>query len=162
MSSIEETIANRSEYIADGMEKFTVDGVEYTGYAKYTFMWERSYLDEPKRGGKGSIENMNETYASFVTPHLIVEYSVMSIGDYRRYMKQLLPSGKNEFTVHCYDTIYEKMRDVKMYFATPQTPEYYCVANSEGKVELLGVRNYTIELIGTNSDDIVLDTESNE
>lgn len=152
MSSVEETITNRNGFIADGMESFSVDGVVYTGYAKYTFLWERSYLEEPKRNGKGSIENMNEIYASFPTAHLIVDYSVMSIGDYRTMMKQLLPNGKNEFTVHCYDPIYDKMIDVKMYFATPEKPEYYCLANSEGKVELLGVQNYTVELIGTNSD----------
>ncbi len=148
-SSVEETIANRSSYIADGMEQFTVDGVVYSGYAKYTFMWERSYVKSPVRSGDGSIGNL-ETYSTFNTAHLIVDYSVMSIGDYRNMMKQYLE--KNEFIVNCYDPIYNQMIEREMYFATPEKPEYYCLANSDGKVELLGVQNYTVELIGTNAE----------
>lgn len=148
MSSVEETIVNRSNNLADGMEKFTLDGVEYSGFAKATFMWEKSYVKSPVRSGDGSIGNL-ETYTAFKTPHYIVEYSVMSISDYRSIMKQYLT--KNEFTLKCYDPIYNEMIERKVYFATPEQPKYFTTAINE-KVYLTGVENYTIELIGTNND----------
>lgn len=149
MTDLEEILNNRSDYIADGMAKFTVDGIEYTGYSEYTFMWEKTFVENPERSTNGSMGNLNENNATFNTPHMTATYSIMTINDYRSIMKQLL--AKNEFIVTCYDPIYDKMTTNKMYFATASTPKYYTSNSSNGTVELLGVQNYTVELIGTNN-----------
>lgn len=153
---LETTLNNRSDYLANGMQAFSVkklDGsnqVVYNGYATYSFIWEKSYVKSLARSGSGAMGNLN-TYSTFKTPHLKVTYSVMTIDDYRTMMKQYLDDG-NEFIVSAYDTIYNENREYKMYFATPAEPTYYTVADTNGNgVDLVGVRDYTVELIGTNN-----------
>lgn len=149
MSDVIEILNNRENYVADGMENFTVDGVTYTNYSKYNFIWEKSYVKSPERSSNGSIGNL-DTYSTFITPHMTATYSIMSIDDYRSIMKQYLE--KNEFVVSCYDPIYNKTITARMYFATPSTPEFYYLPKEEGgSGDLIGVQNYTVELIGTNN-----------
>lgn len=151
MSDVIEILNDRSAYLADGMDKYTVDGVTYKGYSDYVFMWEKSFVKSPERSQDGSMGNLNDLYATFVTPHLTVTYSLMSIDDYRSIQKQLLE--KNEFTVSCYDPVYNRKTTNKMYFATPSAPKFYYLAREDGSgVDLIGVSNYTVELIGTNND----------
>ena len=92
-----------------------------------------------------------------MTPHLIINFSIMSIDDYRAIMRKDLE--KNEFIVECYDPIYNERITVKMYFATQQMAKLYTIASRrfdgeawEEFVEIVGVQGYTVELIGTNSD----------
>lgn len=150
MSDIIETINNRSEYVATGMGSFTVDGITYSGYSDYTFAWEKSFVKSPERSQNGSMGNLNELCPTFVTPHMIATYSLMAIDDYRSIQKQLLE--KNEFTVKCYDPVNNTQTTNKMYFATPSMPKFYSLAKDDGSgVDLIGVENYTVELIGTNN-----------
>lgn len=152
MTDIEDLINNKDNYIADGMEEFTINGTVYKGYSEYTFVWEKSYVKSPERSGDGSMGNL-DTYATFITPHMTAKYSLMSIDDYRSIMKQFLDN--NEVTVTCYDPIYNKKTTNKMYFATPSAPNFYYIPSTDGNdnktVDLLGVQNYTVELIGTNN-----------
>jgi uncharacterized repeat protein (TIGR02543 family) len=82
----------------------------------------------------------------------------MSIDDYRKIM--LLHYGANEFTVECYDPIYNRKIKVKMYFATEEMAKLYTIAQNrllpdgqwEEWVDLVGVTEYKVELIGTNND----------
>lgn len=138
------------------IHKVVIDGNEFSGYKSFTFLWEKSYVKEPTRSGSGVIGNLN-SYATFVTPHLKIDFSVMPIEDYRKLYKLLL--SKNEFQVTCYDVINNNRTTNKMYFATDQFPTLYAVAreiqlNGENKtfIELNGVRDYTVELIGTNNE----------
>lgn len=149
MTDLEDIINNSDNYVANGMGQYSIDDETYTGYKDYTFIWEKTYVQSPKRTNDGSMGNLNDIYATFVTPHMTVNYSIMTINDYRRIMKQYLE--KNEFVVTCYDPINDKQTTNKMYFATPSTPTFYYLANDNGEVELLGVQNYTVELIGTNN-----------
>lgn len=148
MTDLENIINNASNYVADGIGSYTIDGITYQNYGNYTFFWEKTYIKSLERSSNGSMGNL-ETYSTFITPHLIVNYSTMAISDYRSIMKQYL--SKNQFTVRCYDPINDKMTTNTMYFATPQTPEYYYRTEGDNKVEVVGVRNYTVELIGTNN-----------
>ena len=74
-------------------------------------------------------------------------------------MSNILPfstcTSKNEFLVTAYNVITGGTQTCKMYFAPDQMPKLYAVARKlqgEKFVEVLGVRDYTIELIGTNND----------
>lgn len=138
------------------IHKVVIDGNEFSGYKSFTFLWEKSYVKEPTRSGSGVIGNL-DSYATFVTPHLKIDFSVMPIEDYRKLYKLLL--SKNEFQVTCYDVINNNRTTNKMYFATDQFPTLYAVAreiqiNGENTtfIELNGVRDYTVELIGTNNE----------
>lgn len=140
------------------IHKVVIDGNEFSGYKAFTFLWEKSYVKEPTRSSNGVIGNLN-SYATFVTPHLKIDFALMPIEDYRKLYKLLL--SKNEFRVTCYDVINNNRTTNKMYFATDQFPTLYMVArqlaNGTDFIELSGVRDYTVELIGTNNE---LDTIS--
>jgi hypothetical protein len=70
---------------------------------------------------------------------------MMHIDDYRKLMKLL--KSKNEFQVECYDIVEDKRVTHNMYFAPPQMPIIY-----QQYLMALGIQEYSIELIGTNSE----------
>lgn len=145
------------EYEAVDIAEVKIDGNRFRNYGAYSFIWEKAYPKSPERSGNGSLGNLN-SYATFLTPHLIMDFSVMSIDDYRKIM--LLHYGANEFTVECYDPIYNRKIKVKMYFATEEMAKLYTIAQNrllpngqwEEWVDLVGVTEYKVELIGTNND----------
>lgn len=143
------------DVMGEGKEihKVVIDGIEFSGYKAFTFLWEKSYVREPTRSSNGVIGNLN-SYATFVTPHLKIDFALMPIEDYRKLYKLLL--SRNEFQVTCYDVINNERTTNKMYFATDQFPTLYMVArqlaNGTDFIELTGVRDYTVELIGTNNE----------
>lgn len=153
-TDLEDIINNKENYaITDEMKSFKIDDVIYTGVSKATFWWQKTYVESPERSDNGAMGNLNEENATFNTPHLIVEYDIMTIDTYRQLMNQQL--SKNEFVVECYDPINNVVAKHKMYLATEQKPDYYIQnwTDSEGNAQasLIGVKNYTIELIGTNN-----------
>lgn len=143
------------DVMGEGKEihKVVIDGNVFSGYKVFTFLWEKTFVKEPTRSSNGTIGNLN-SYATFITPHLKIDFSLMSIDDYRRLYKLILQ--KNEFTVTCYDIVSNTRVTKKMYFAPDQFPTLYTVARrlSTGDkfIELTGIRNYTVELIGTNNE----------
>jgi hypothetical protein len=146
----------RQNYRAEGIDKVIIDTVEFTNYKAFSFIWEKSYIKSPVRSNSGAIANL-DSYATFLTPHLKIDFSLLSIDDYRNLMK--LAYSKNEFDVTCYDVVYNTTTTNKMYFSTEEMPKLWTIAeivNSGEELEeivcLLGVQDYTVELIGTNND----------
>lgn len=145
------------EYEAVDIAEVKIDGNRFRNYGTYSFIWEKTFVKSPERSASGALGNLN-SYATFLTPHLILDFSVMSIDDYRRIM--LLHYGANEFTVECYDPIYNQKIKVKMYFGTEEMAKLYTIAQNrllpdgqwEEWVDLVGVTEYKVELIGTNND----------
>lgn len=134
----------REFYETRQLDRIKIDGNEIQGYFEYSFSDEKSYVTEPTRSASGTIENLN-SYATFLTPRLVIKYNYMHIGDYRKLMQLL--NSKNEFVVECYDIVLDKRVVHKMYHATPQMPTIH-----QRNLEVLGIRDYTVELIGTNND----------
>lgn len=158
MTEFEDILNNSTAYMADGIGEFFIDGVSYSGYGDYVFVWEKTYVKSPERSKDGSMGNL-DTYATFVTPRMKAIYPIMPISVYRTMMKQYLNKNadgefenKNKFTVKCYDTVYDEEITMEMYFATPAEPKYVYRVEEDKKVSIIGVENYTIELIGTNND----------
>ena len=147
----------RHEYEAVDIAEVKIDGNRFRNYGAYSFIWEKTFVKSPERSGNGSIGNL-DSYATFITPHLILDFSIMSIDDYRKIM--LLHYGANEFTVECYDPIYNRKIKVKMYFGTEEMAKLFTIAQNrllpdgqwEEWVDLVGVTEYKVELIGTNND----------
>lgn len=139
----------------DGVErhidKVVIDGNVFTDFSAFSFLWEKSYIKSPVRSGNGVIGNLN-SYAWFLTPHLKIDFSLMSIDSYRVLM-QLLYS-KNEFTVTCYDVVNNCDTTNKMYFSTEEMPKLFTIVEAlngnESAIELLAVQDYTVEMVGTN------------
>lgn len=121
-----------------------VDGNLIKGYFTYTFFTEKTYAKEPERSQGGQIDNLN-SYATFLTPTLKIEFNAMSMDMYRKIMK--LINSKNEFQVTAYDPVEDAFVTHNMYFSPAEYPELYIY-----NLEVLAVLNYTIELIGTNTD----------
>ena len=134
----------REFYETRQLDRIKIDGNEIQGYFEYSFIEEKSYLTSPERTASGVIDNMN-AYPSFLTPRLVIKYNYMHIGDYRQLMTLL--NSKNEFTVECYNIVKDKRVVHKMYHATPDMPTIH-----QRYLEVLGVKDYTVELIGTNAD----------
>lgn len=146
----------KERYVATDIDKVVIGGNTFKNYGDFQFAWEKSYVKTPERSANGSIGNLN-SYSTFNTPHLIINFGLMSIDDYRAIM--LLDLAQNEFVVECYDPIYNKKFKGKMYFGTPQMAKLFKIAKIrydenrwEEFVELVGVQEYTVELIGTNAD----------
>lgn len=145
------------KYEAVDIAEVKIDGNRFRNYGAYSFIWEKTFVKSPERSAYGSLGNLN-SHATFLTPHLIMDFSVMSIDDYRKIM--LLHYGANEYTVECYDPIYNRPIKVKMYFATEEMAKLYTIAQNrllpngqwEEWVDLVGVTEYKVELIGTNND----------
>lgn len=141
----------KDAYKAKDIDKVIIDGNEFTDYKAFSFLWEKSYVKSPERSSDGSITNLN-SYATFVTPHLKIDFSLMSIDSYRVLMKLLYE--RNEHIVQCYDIVKNEFTKNNMYFATEEMPKLWAIAralNGEEWVELLGVQDYIVEMIGTNT-----------
>lgn len=147
----------KSEYEAVDIDKVIIDGNTYSNYGAYSFIWEKSYVKSPERSGDGSIGNLN-SYATFITPHFVIDFSIISIDDWRNIMQQHL--GKNEFIVECYDPIYNQRITRKMYFATEELPKLRTLNRRrfssnknewEDFIALVGVDSYKLEMVGTNA-----------
>lgn len=132
----------RENYTSTQLDRIEIDGCEIHGYFEYSFMEEKSYMEQPVRSQDGSIENLDD-YTTFLTPRLIIKYNMMNIEDYRTLMTFL--KSKNTFQVTCYDIVADRRVTHEMYFANPQMPIIY-----QRYLAALGVQDYTIELIGTN------------
>ena len=148
-------IISRS-YQAVDIHNVIIDGDTFTNYGDFQFVWEKTYAKEPSRSEGGVIDNLN-AYHTFITPHLLLNFSIMSIDDYRAIVLKDL--SKNEFVVQCYDPIYNTTIKAKMYFAPLQMSKLYTIAKKrlnngvwQDWVQLVGVHDYTVELIGTNSE----------
>lgn len=134
----------REYYETRQLDRIKIDGNEIQGYFEYSFVEEKTYVKSPERSADGSINNLN-SYATFLTPRLVIKYNYMHITDYRTLMNLL--NSKNEFVVECYDIVRDKRVVHKMYHAPSEMPNIH-----QRNLEVLGIKNYTIELIGTNSD----------
>ena len=143
-------------YRAIDIDKVVIGGNTFTNYGDLQFIWEKSYVKSPVRSANGTIDNLN-SYATFVTPHLIMNFAVMSIDDFRKIVRMDLE--RNEFIVECYDPIYNKPMTAKMYFSTLEMAKLIKISRMrfngdewEDFVELVGVNEYSVELVGTNAD----------
>lgn len=134
----------REFYAIRQLDRIKIDGTEIQGYFEYSYTDEKSYVTQPERSAGGTIDNLN-SYATFFTPRLVIKYNYMHIGEYRKLMQLL--NSKNEFVVECYDIVLDKRVVHKMYHATPQMPTIH-----QRNLEVLGIIDYTVELIGTNSE----------
>lgn len=137
----------REAYKNSQIDRITIfDGtqeLEITGYAEYSYLEEKSYKTQPVRTQDGVIQEIDE-YATFLTPRLIIKYNMMGIDDYRSLMKMI--KGKNGFIVKCYDVVEDKIVRNEMYVANPSMPIIY-----QQYLIALGIQEYAIEFIGTNS-----------
>jgi hypothetical protein len=148
--------ALKDEYRAVDIDKVKINGNTFTNYGAYSFIWEKTYIKSPSRAGDGSIRDL-DAHATFLTGHLIIDFSIISIDDYRALMQ--LHYAKNEFTVECYDPIYNTKIVLNMYFATEEMAKLHIInrriwnnAEWEDWLVLAGVRDYQLEMISTNSD----------
>lgn len=133
----------QANYEATQLDRIEIDGVTIQGYFEYSFLEEKSYMEQPQRAQDGSIVDI-DSYATFLTPRLIIKYNMMNIEDYRALMKLL--KSKNAFQVTCYDIVEDKRVTHEMYCAPPAMPIIY-----QQYLQAMGIKEYTIELIGTNN-----------
>jgi hypothetical protein len=136
----------RPAYRKSQIDRITIfDGkneIEVTGYAEYSYLNEKSYKTQPIRTMDGSIREI-EQYETFLTPRLIIKYNMMNIDDYRAFMRMI--KGRNGFIVKCYDIEEDEIVRNEMYVAPTSMPSIY-----QNYLAALGIKEYAIELIGTN------------
>lgn len=133
----------QSNYSKVQLDRISIDGEVIQGYFEYSFLEEKSYVEQPTRAEDGSIGNIDEM-ATILTPRLIIKYNMMHIDDYRVLMKKL--KSKNSFQVTCYDVVEDKMVTHEMYAAPTQMPVIY-----QQYLMALGIQEFNLELIGTNN-----------
>ena len=141
-----------NERAASPIHYVTIDGNRFEDYGEFSFFWEKTYQKEPSRSTAGVISNL-DTMPTFLVPHLKITYSLMSIEDYRRLANLMM--SRNEFTVTCYDAIAQQNTTNQMYFLPDQMPSFLSIAHeaeSGNWTEIVGVKEYTIEMVGTLSE----------
>ena len=144
-----------TSFCSQDVQKIIIDGNTFTGYKTYSFFWEKTFVRQPERSLSGVIDNLN-SYSTFITPHLQINFAMMSIEDYRRLYSLIM--SKNEFVVTCYNVLTNEMTTNKMYFYPDTLPKLNMMVRQitnngarEKWIELLGVQDYTIEMVGTNA-----------
>lgn len=173
---IENIIRNRQNYRATyeyngktySINTVIIDGYELTGCTSFTYLAEKSFVKSPDRSSNGSMGDLNN-YATFLSAHLKMDFSLMPITVYRKIMDMIYT--KNMFTVTCYDVVYNRAVTKKMYFATEEMPTLWTIVeeinnaliSADGMVgnynyalcgdylDLCGVKDYTVEMIDTNN-----------
>lgn len=151
---MENILRNKQNYITNGkMSEVIIEGNVFSGFSSYTFVWEKSYKETPQRADDGRIGNLN-SYPTFVVPHAKITYDIMPIDLYRTYKD--LVNSTNEVTITIYDAENDRTTTQRMYFGTDEMPDFYTdvITNTDGttSVCLLGVKNFTIDMIGTKGD----------
>lgn len=122
--------------ISNGQEQLLLDGA-----GELITFNTKTYVTSPSRSGDGSIPNIND-YDTFHIPRCKVNIKYMNVSTYQAFCRMM--SSANEFICTYFDT--EKGMDVsnKMYM-TPQ--DSFTLYNVQLKA--VGVRNVTIDLVGT-------------
>lgn len=120
-----------------------IDNQKIGGYGTYSFYIQKTYAKEPTRSSSGSIDNL-DSYSTFLTPTVKIKFNALSLEQYQKIIKII--HSKNEHLVKCYDIVYDEIREFNAYFAPDDYPELFVY-----DFELIGVLNYEIELIGTNT-----------
>ena len=145
----------QTEYRSVNLPYVKINGNTYTNYGAYSFIWEKSYVESPERSIDGSMGDL-ANLPTFLVGHFIIDFSLISIDDYRSIMRQHYE--QNEFIVECYDVIYNKPITLKMYFATEEMAKLYIINKKiQNKEEwedwllVVGVQDYKLEMIGTNN-----------
>ena len=77
----------KSQYKAEGIEYFILDGDRYENYGQFYFTWEKTYVTPPERGAGLAISNLNSS-ATGIVGHAYIDFSIMSIDDYRSIIKK--------------------------------------------------------------------------
>lgn len=133
----------RQAYQNAPIDRFWVDDIEYSGFYDFSYISEKSYMQEPTRNLVGAIPNLNQ-HVTFLTPRLLVTYKMMNIDEYRRFMSQI--KSKNEFVVRFYNLESGKIEQHNMYVTTPSMPKVYTRL-----LQAAGIIDYSIEFVGTNT-----------
>lgn len=120
-----------------------IDGQKIGGYGTYSFYIQKTYAKEPTRSSSGSIDNL-DSYSTFLTPTVKIKFNALSLEQYQKIIKII--HSKNEHRVSCYDVVYDRARTFNAYFAPDDYPELFVL-----DFEIIGILNYEIELIGTNT-----------
>lgn len=143
-------------YGTQNITKFKLDNEEYSGYKAYSFFWEQTLVKQPERSEGGVIDL--STHSWFLTPHLVIDFSMISYSDFIRLSKQRL--SKLEFVLEFYDTVFQQNIRRKVYLTPESQPKFQLATrklNGENWTEIIGVKDFQVEFIGTNAD---LDTIS--
>lgn len=126
------------------LSEVIIDGNRISGYFEYSFFHAKTMTKSPERTMSGSMPQIN-SIPFVLTPRLRIKFSLMPIETYRTIMKLIY--AKNEFTIQCYDEIYDRVITFKAYFDTEDFPELFMYG-----LKLLGAMNYEIILNGTNNE----------
>lgn len=134
----------RENYPNTMFDVVEIDGITITSFSTFSYYEAKTYVKSPSRSQTGALGNINN-YATFVTPRLSISFKYITIEAYRTIMR--LIAGKNEFTVTCYDPVSNTRKTNLMYFSPVDYPEIY-----QHNLEILGMLNFELELIGTNNE----------
>lgn len=147
---------NRAKYNANSGNKkiseVTIDGVKITGYSAFSFVRKLTYVKSPTRSANGTIGNL-DSYPVFTTPQLQIDFSLLDIDMYRSIMNLIY--ARREHVVECYDVVRDTRVTEKMYFEPEELPKLMTITRqlqgySDSIIELLGVQDYVVTMVGTN------------
>lgn len=132
------------------LTSFKLDNEVYTGYKGYSFFYEVTLVENPERSNGGVIDLSSHAY--FITPHLRIDFSLISYHDFMRLREQ--QKSKLAFLLTCWDTDNNCLLEgEEVYFHPDTLPNFVTMSrklNGEKWLEIIGAKDYTIELVGTN------------
>lgn len=118
----------------------SINGYMFKGYSDFTCINSKTYVVEPERADDGSIPDINN-YVTFFVPRVQIAFKYMKIKDYQRFLIAIEP---NEFVVSYFDYTKGEVVYHKMYCEPQELEKIHTY-----RLEVLGILNKTISLIGT-------------
>lgn len=157
MSSVWIKISNIE---GDATDDFT-ENDRFTNYGEYSFVWQKSLKESPERTDDGGAAGIRKI-PSFLTANLKINFSLLSIDDYRRIMKLIYRGDENCYKVKAYDIVYDRMVIVEMYIHPEEMPKVFAIADrvhglgasQDEWTSIIGVQDYTVQVTGTGLDDV--------
>lgn len=134
------------------------DNDKFSGYGNYSFGWLTTLRESPSRVDNGSLPQLRNI-PSFITGNLKINFDLISIDDYRRLMKLIYGVKGHCYWVMTYDIVYDRMVIIEMYIQPEEMPTIYAITDglqqgsNDAIIDLIGIKDHTIQLVGTGNDD---------
>lgn len=120
----------------------SINGYMFKGFSDFTCINSKTYVVEPERADDGSMPDINN-HVTFFVPRVQISFKYMKIKDYQRFLTAIEP---NEFVVSYYDYTIGEVVYHKMYCEPQELEKIHTY-----RLEVLGILNKTISLIGTKN-----------
>ncbi len=124
--------------------KTIINGISFTGYSNYDVVNSLTYVTSPERATAGNILGL-DIIPTFIATTIQITYNLMPYETYKKFIQAT--TTQKEFEVVYFDPDTQEEKTALFYIA-PFTKKQILFKSKS----ILGIRDFTIELISTNNE----------